>query len=77
MMDSPLRIEEVPDRQTRWIRSAEPPWEYCNENWQNPATWIGYNKNIMRQTACLVVNPIKVNSFAYLFNCTTVGGTSD
>ena len=22
----------------------------------------------MRQTACLVVNPIKVNSFAYLFN---------
>ena len=26
----------------------------------------------MRQTACLVVNPIKVNSFAYLFNCTTV-----
>ena len=31
----------------------------------------------MRQTACLVVNPIKVNSFAYLFNCTTVGRTSD
>ena len=38
---------------------------------------IGYNINIMRQTACLVVNPIKVNSFAYLFNCTTVGRTSD
>ena len=29
---------------------------------------IGYNINVMRQTACLVVNPIKVNSFAYLFN---------
>ena len=38
---------------------------------------IGYNLNVMRQTACLVVNPIKVNSFAYLFNCTTVGRTSD
>ena len=54
---------------------------------------IGYNTNVMRQTACLVVNPIKVNSFAYLFNwvvnpikvnsfaylfnCTTVGRTSD
>ena len=38
---------------------------------------IGYNINIMRQTACLVVNPVKVNSFAYLFNCTTVGRTSD
>ena len=38
---------------------------------------IGYNINVMRQTACLVVYPIKVNSFAYLFNCTTVGRTSD
>ena len=38
---------------------------------------IGYNINVMLQTACLVVNPIKVNSFAYLFNYTTVGGTSD
>ena len=35
------------------------------------------NIYVMRQTACLVVNPIKVNSFAYLFNCTTVGRTSD
>ena len=38
---------------------------------------IGYNINVMRQTACLIVNSIKVNSFAYLFNCTTVGRTSD
>ena len=38
---------------------------------------IGYNINVMRQTACLVVNQIKVNSFAYLFNCTTVGQTTD
>ena len=38
---------------------------------------IGYNINVMRQTACLVVNPMKGNSFAYLFNCTTVGRTSD
>ena len=38
---------------------------------------IGYNIDVMRQTACLVVNPIKVNSFAYLFNFTTVGRASD
>ena len=38
---------------------------------------IGYNIGVMRQTACLVVNPIKVNSFAYLFNCTMVGRDSD
>ena len=39
---------------------------------------IGYNINVMRQTAYLVVNPTKVNSFALIcFNCTTVGWTSD
>ena len=38
---------------------------------------IGYNITVLRQTACLVVNPIKVNSFAYLLNCTAVGRTSD
>ena len=37
----------------------------------------GYNIDVLRQTACLVVNPIKVNSFAYLFNCTTVARASD
>ena len=38
---------------------------------------IGYNIDVLRQTTCLVVNPIKVNSFAYLFNCTMVDRTSD
>ena len=38
---------------------------------------IGYNINVLRRTACLVVNPIKVNNFAYLFNYTTVGRASD
>ena len=33
--------------------------------------------HIMRQTACLVVNPITVNNFADLFNCTPVGRVSD
>ena len=26
---------------------------------------IGYNIVVLRQTACLVVNPVKVNSFTY------------
>ena len=38
---------------------------------------IGYKVDVLRQTACLVVNPIKVNSFAYLLDCTTVGWASD
>ena len=36
-----------------------------------------YNINIMRQSACLVFNPIMVNNFASLFNCTPVGRASD
>ena len=38
---------------------------------------IGYNSNVLQQTACLVVNPITVGNFAFLFNCTPVGRTSD
>ena len=37
---------------------------------------IGYNINIMRQSACLVFNPITVNNFASLFNCTPMGRAS-
>ena len=36
---------------------------------------IGYNIDVLRQTASLVVNPMKVNNFAYLYDCTTVGQT--
>ena len=38
---------------------------------------IGYNINVLQQTACLVVNPITVANFAFLFNCTLVGRTPD
>ena len=33
---------------------------------------IGYNQYIMRQTVCLVVNPITVDSYALFFNCSAV-----
>ena len=38
---------------------------------------IGYNINIMQQSAYLVFNPITVNNFASLFSCTLVGRASD
>ena len=38
---------------------------------------IGYNINVLQQTACLVVNPITVGNFTFLFNNTPVGRTSD
>ena len=38
---------------------------------------IGYNLDIMRQSACLVLNQITVYSYGSLFNYTTVGQASD
>ena len=38
---------------------------------------IGYISNGMRQSAGLVFNPITVNIYASLFNCTPVGRMSD
>ena len=38
---------------------------------------IGYNLNVMRQSAYLVFNPIMVDNYAAFFNCTPVGRASD
>ena len=38
---------------------------------------IGYSLDIMGQTACLVVNPIIVDGYASLFNCTMAVRASD
>ena len=38
---------------------------------------IDYNLNVMRQSACLVFNPIMVDNYAAFFNCTPVGRASD
>ena len=38
---------------------------------------IGYDFNVMGQSACLVVYPIMIDNFAALFNCKPVGRASD
>ena len=38
---------------------------------------IGYDLNVMRQSACLVFYPITVDNYAAFFNCTPVGRASD
>ena len=38
---------------------------------------IGYNLNVMRQSACLVFNPVMVDNYAAFLNCTPVGRASD
>ena len=37
----------------------------------------GYDFNVMQQSACLVINPLTVDNFAALFNCTPVNRASD
>ena len=38
---------------------------------------IGYKINVLQQTACLVFNPITLGNFAFLFDCTLLGRTSE
>ena len=38
---------------------------------------IGYNLNVMRQSACLMINLITVDNFAALFNYTPMDRASD
>ena len=38
---------------------------------------IAYNPYVMRQTACLVINPTSVDSYASLLSCTTADRASD
>ena len=38
---------------------------------------IGYNLNVIRQSACLVINTITVDGYSALFNCTLVDRVSD
>ena len=38
---------------------------------------VGYYMDVMRQSACMVVNPITVYSSGFLSNCTTKGQASD
>ena len=38
---------------------------------------IGYNINVLRQSASTVVRPITDNSFASLFNCMPIGRASE
>ena len=38
---------------------------------------VRYNLDIMQQSSCLVLNPITIYSYGFLFNSMTVGQASD
>ena len=49
----------------------------CKKYQWAPKISIGYNLNVIRQSACLVISPITVDGYAALFNCTPVDRASD
>ena len=60
-------------RTLRWLRK-----QIQEDNRYNCILRIGYNLNVMRQSACLMINPaITGENFAALFNCTSVNRASD
>ena len=42
-----------------------------------PYIKVGFNLDVVRQSACPALNPITVYSYGFLFNCMTVGQASD
>ena len=38
---------------------------------------VGCDVDVLQQTACLVVGPVTVGGFAFLFGCVLVGRASD
>ena len=59
---------KVLPRPTSFVLPDLNPWAYKK---------VGYNLDVMQQSACLVLNSITVYSYGFLFNCTTVGQASD
>ena len=49
----------------------------CNHWLAMAAQQVGLTVSVMRQSACLVINPITVDGYATLFNCTPVDRASD
>ena len=47
------------------------------ERKQSQTTIFHVTTTVMRQSACLVFNPITVDNYAAFFNCTPVGRASD
>ena len=56
---------------------GKPNFSYLMKRIVNRFSRAGYSLDIMRQTACLVFNPIMVESYAPLFSCTAVVQASD
>ena len=55
---------------------GNPNFSYLFKRVVNRFKRAGYSLDIMRQTACLVFNPIMVEGYSALFSCTAVAQAS-
>ena len=60
-----------------WLKPAASQSWVKHSTTEPPKKKVGYNLDVMRQCKCLVLNPITVYSYGFLFNCTMVGQASD
>ena len=61
----------------RFRKIVDKSSSFFSEQYRKLIKRIGYNLDIMRQPACLAVNPITVDNYVFLFNCTTAVRASD
>ena len=59
------------------VKQSHPPELNLNKANSSDTEAPSLDLNVMRQSACLVINPITVDSYAELFNCTPVDRASD
>ena len=57
------------------LKKVEEPWNFV-QLWFVPVVEV-WKKDILRQTACMSVNPIMVDNFSFFFNCTALDQRSD
>ena len=77
-----LKFSENPEQTSALIdfaffTSFHPYYKHTKSRTQSEIMRVGYTLDIMRQTACLVFNPIMVEGYAALFSCTAVVQASD
>ena len=59
------------------FKIGNPNFSDLFKSFVNSFNRAGYTLDIMRQTACLVFNPIMVEGYAALFSCTAAVPASD
>ena len=73
-ISEPIFYGDLVDKFKRIVR--KPYFSYQFKKIVKRYIKVGYKLDVMRQSEWLVLNPIMIDSYGFLFNCTTVGQAS-